>query len=161
MWDRLDVGAWLGIAALILAIPVGVMSHLLGHRVQVYLEKRKLIRSNATRQQAVRLYNRIKSFHNRTRDRYAYYLLLAGWAAICAVASSTCMVLIVIINPDVNLVPGPPSPALILLLLAVLFALFAVIFMLALYETSRQLDRFDDYKAEFEEQWGPINTRAP
>jgi hypothetical protein len=49
----------------------------------------------------------------------------------------------------------------ILFLLAVLFAVFAVILMLALYGTSRQLDRFDDYEAEFEKQWGPIDTRAP
>lgn len=161
MWNRLDVGAWVGIVALILAIPVGVMSHVLGHRVQVYLEKRKLIRSNATRQQAVRVYNRIKSFHDRTNDRYPYYMILVGWSAICAVASSTCIILIVIINPDINLVSGLPSPSLILLLLAPLFAAFAAIFMLVLYETSRQLDRFDDYKAEFEKQWGPIDTRAP
>ena len=161
MWDRLDVGAWVGIVTLILSIPVGVMSHVLGHRVQVYLEKRKLIKSNATRQQAIRMYNRIKSFHNRTRDRYPYYMILAGWSAICAVASSTCIILIVLINPDINLVPGPPSPSLILLLLAVLFAVFAVILMLALYGTARQLDRFDDYEAEFEKQWGPIDTHAP
>jgi hypothetical protein len=61
MWDRLDVGAWVGIIALILAIPVGVMSHVLGHRFLVQLDKRKLVRGDATRQQAIRVYNRIKS----------------------------------------------------------------------------------------------------
>ena len=159
MWDRLGVGDWLGIAALILAIPVGVMSHLLGHRVQVYLEKRKLIRSNATRQQAIRTYNRIEAFHNRTRDRYAYYMLLLGSATICAVASSISIILSALIDLDRSIVLI--SPSLILLLLASLFAVLAVVFMSALYETSRQLDRFDDYKTEFEKQWGPIDTRAP
>src|SRR5690242_20558145 len=80
--DQLDVGAWVGIVALILSIPVGVMSHVLGHRFLIHLERRKLVKGDATRQQAIRTYNRIKSFHNRTRDRYPYYLLLAGSAVI-------------------------------------------------------------------------------
>ena len=161
MWNRLDVGAWVGIVALILAIPVGVMSHVLGHRVQVYLEKRKLIRSNATRQQAVRVYNRIKSFHDRTNDRYPYYMILVGWSAICAVASSTCIILIVIINPDINLVSGLPSPSLIFFCWPPCSQPSLRFLCSFYYETSRQLDRFDDYKAEFEKQWGPIDTRAP
>ena len=135
------------------------MSHLLGHRVQVYLEKRKLIRSNATRQQAVLVYNRIKSFHNRTRDRYPYYLLLAASAVICAVASATSIIVIVLTNPDTMI---PLSPLTFLLFfLAIGGALLALILMVALYETSRHLDRFDDYKAELEQQWGPIDEKTP
>ena len=128
MWDRLDVGAWVGIIALILAFPVAVMGHLFGHRLLLNLERRKLVKGDATRQQAIQAYNRVKSFHNRTRDRYPYYLLLAGSAVICAVASST--------------IGG---------------ALLAVLMMVGLYQTSRHLDRFDDYKAELEQQWGPID----
>jgi hypothetical protein len=67
MWDRLDAGAWIGIIGLGLAVLVGVMSHLIANRVSVSLEKRKLVRGDSNRQQAVRMYNRIKSFHNRTK----------------------------------------------------------------------------------------------
>jgi hypothetical protein len=152
---QLTVGDWIGIIAFILAIPVGVMSHVLGHHFLRHLENRRLVRRNATRQQAIRMYNTVKAFHNRARDRYAYYLLLAGWAVICAVASSTCIILISFMKPDVDLLPGPLGT--VLLVFAVTFALFAVLLMMGIYETSRQLARFDDYKAELEQQWGPID----
>jgi hypothetical protein len=155
-----DVGAWVGIITLALAVPVGVISHVLGHHFLASLEKRRLVKVNATKLQAIRAYQRIKSFHNRTRDRYPYYLMLAGWAAICAVASATCVILIALIKPGIQLI-GPVEPvgplAFVLLLLAVAFALFAVLLMLTLYATARQLDRFEDYKAELEQQWGPID----
>jgi hypothetical protein len=156
----MDVGAWVGIIGIVLAVPVGVMSHVLGQRFSAHLEKRKLVRGDATRQQAIRAYHRIKSFHNRTRDRYPYYLMLAGWAVICAVGSATCIILIALIKPDIQLL-GPVEPVgplvVVLLVLAVAFALFAVLLMLTLYATARQLDRFDDYKAELEQQWGPFD----
>ena len=116
MWDRLDVGAWVGIIALILAFPVAVMGHLFGHRLLLNLERRKLVKGDATRQQAIQAYNRVKSFHNRTRDRYPYYLLLAGSAVICAVASSTSIILIVIIYPAIPMIPFTPLTLLLFLL---------------------------------------------
>jgi hypothetical protein len=160
MWDRLDVGAWVGIIAVILAFPVAVMGHLFGHRLLLNLERRKLVKGDATRQQAIQAYNRVKSFHNRTRDRYPYYLLLAGSAVILAVASSTCIILIVLINPDIPMIPFTPV-TLLLFLLAIGGALLAVLLMVGLYQTSRHLDRFDDYKAELEQQWGPIDEKTP
>ena len=84
--DQLDVGAWVGIIALTLAFPVAVMGHLFGHRLLLNLERRKLVKGDATRRQAIQAYNRVKSFHNRTRDRYPYYLLLAGSAAQAMIA---------------------------------------------------------------------------
>jgi hypothetical protein len=155
MWERLSLGDWVGIISLILAVPVGVMSHLLGHYFLHYLEKRKLVRLNATRQQAIQVYNRIKAFHNRTKDRYAYYLLLTGWAVICAIASSTSTILVVMTNGDFDILLRPADA--FLFLLAFTFALFAVVLMMAIYETSRQLARFDDYKAELERKWGTID----
>ena len=153
--DQLDVGAWVGIIALILAFPVAVMGHLFGHRLLLNLERRKLVKGDATRQQAIQAYNRVKSFHNRTRDRYPYYLLLAGSAVICALASSTSIIVIVLINPD-TMIPVSPMTFL-LFVLAIGGAVLAVLLMAGLYETSRRLDRFDAYKAELEQQWGPID----
>ena len=48
MWDRVDLGALIGIISLVLAIPVGIMSHVLRHRFLATLEQRKLIKGNAT-----------------------------------------------------------------------------------------------------------------
>ena len=104
------------------------------------------------------MYKRIKSFHNGTKDRYAFYLALTGWAIIFTIASATCTVLLVLINPDISYSPpGPLPPSAILLVLAIGFAVFALILMANLFETSRQLARFDDYKAELERQWGPMD----
>jgi hypothetical protein len=84
--------------------------------------------------------------------------LLAGSAVICAVASSTSIILIVLINTDIQI---PVSPlTLLFFVLAIGGALLAVLLMVGLYETSRHLDRFDDYKAELEQQWGPIDEKT-
>jgi hypothetical protein len=159
-----DLGALIGIVGLILAIPVGVMSHVLGHRFLTQLEKRKLVKINATRQQAIRHYNYVQSFHNRTRDRYPHYLLLAGWSLICAVVSSTSIILLVLIKPDIKLF-GPVAsvePAVVVLIaLAVAFALFAVLFLLALHDLSRRLDRFDEFRRDLEQQWGSPIDEGP
>jgi hypothetical protein len=158
MSDRLDLGAWVGIISLALAIPVGVLSHVIGQHFSRYLEKRKLVKGDSTRRQAIAAYNRVKAFHNRTRDRYPYYMLLAGWAAICAVASSTNIILIVLIYPDISTIETPPPSGLfVLVLLAVLFGILAVVLLFSLYDISRHLDRFEDYKAALEQQWGSID----
>jgi hypothetical protein len=44
-----------------------------------------------------------------------------------------------------------------LLLLAFAFAFVSVIFLAAMYETSRRIDQFNRYKAELEKQWGPLD----
>jgi hypothetical protein len=155
----MDVGAWVGIIALALAIPLGVISAVLSQPVLRYLERRKLVKVNATKQQAIRAYNLVKSFHNRTRDRYPYYLQLTGWAVIFAVASATCIILIALIKPDIQLfgqVEPVGSLVVGLFVGAVACASISGLLMLVLYGTARNLDRFDDYKRELEQQWGPI-----
>ena len=87
-------------------------------------------------------------------------IVLAGSAVICAVASSTCIILIVLINPDIPMIPLTPV-TLLLFVLAIGGALLAVLMMVGLYQTSRHLDHFDDYKAELEQQWGPIDEKTP
>jgi hypothetical protein len=49
------------------------------------------------------------------------------------------------------------EPGVFSLLVALLLALLAVGFLAGIYEAARQLERFDDYKKEFEERWGPLN----
>jgi hypothetical protein len=79
------------------------MSHVFGHHFLLYLEKRKLVRGDATRQQAIR------------------WELPARWAWFFSCLPlrsqySSCF------------------------------------FMMHLYVTARQLDRFEDYKVELEQQ---------
>jgi hypothetical protein len=156
----MDLSAWISIIALVLVVPLSVIANVLSQPVLRNLEKRKLVKINATKLQAIRAYRLIKSFHTRTRDRYPYYMQLAGWALIFAVGSATCIILVVLIKPDIQLL-GPmegvgPVPV-VLLLLAFAFATIAMFLMLVLYTTARQLDRFEDYKKELEQQWGPID----
>ena len=35
--------------------------------------------------------------------------------------------------------------------------MMAVLLLTGIYETARHLERFDDYKKEFEERWGPLS----
>jgi len=162
MLDKMSVGDWVGIISLLLSVPMGVLSIFVYGWIRAGLEKRKLIKTDQTRLQAIQAYNRVKAFHDRTRDRYAYYLILLGCGVLCAVASGTTTILLFVLYPDIHF-GIEPDPAIhsgiviaILTLLAILFALFAVLFMVGLYETSRHLENFDAYKKEVEARWGPI-----
>jgi hypothetical protein len=107
-------------------------------------------RPTKTKQQAIRQYKLIAAFRKGTKDKYAYYLFIVAWAVICAIASATATILVVLLNPE------PTNPLIILVLIAVGFFVIAILLVLIVYATERRLDNFDAYKAEVEEQWGPI-----
>jgi amino acid permease len=146
----MDVGGWIGVIALALAIPLGVLSHLLSIRVVSFLEQRKLIKAQKTKEQARRTYERIKAFHEGRRDRHVYYILLGSSSVLLAVAASTIMVVAALISSDVNNTVAA-------FMVAFLFWMVSVLLLIGIYETARQLERFYDYKKEFEERWGPID----
>ena len=85
-----------------------------------------------------------------------------GWAAICAVASGVMVILLFVIYPNVHFSTESDLPSaaaagvVFLVMLAIVLAMFAVLFMVSLYETSRHLENFDAYKKEVEDKWGPI-----
>jgi hypothetical protein len=84
-WEKvgnMDISLWLGVAALALAIPLGVASNLLTARVIAYLEKRKLLKSHRTKRQALVVFNRIKAFKEGKRDRYPFYMILAEFRSV-------------------------------------------------------------------------------
>jgi hypothetical protein len=146
-----DISLWIGVIALMLAVPLGVAANLLTPRVAAYLDKRKLIKARKTRAQAILTYNRIRAFREGRRDKYAYYFVVASSGVLCAIASSTIMIAVLLTSPSFDW-------ALILLFIALILAMFAVGFVASIYETARQLERFDDYKREFEERWGPLSA---
>jgi hypothetical protein len=123
-----------------------------------YLHDRKLNKTRKTRQQALRLFNRIKDFRTGKRDRYAFYILSGTASVICAIFAATLFLIVSIQN-------GATYPLSIeygmVVLVAIIAILFGVIFLTGIYETARQLERFDEYKAELEATWGPVDDDNP
>jgi membrane protein implicated in regulation of membrane protease activity len=142
------IALWVGVISLVLAVPMGIASIMLTPRLLSYLEKRKLIKARKTKEQALQIYNRIRAFREGRRDKYAFYILLGSVAVLCAVAASTIIIVVLLVSPEIIV---------LWLVTAFMLALMSVFFLVALYETARQLERFDDYKKEFEERWGPLS----
>jgi hypothetical protein len=152
---ELHFGEWLSIIALVLAVPLGISSNLLTPRLLAYLKKRRLVKESNTRQEAIRRYKLVKSLHNRTRDRYAYYLQQVGWAVIFMVVAAICTIVLVLVNPTFG-TSVPDLTIVTLLVLAIFGATISVVLMLVFYEVSRQVDQFEEYQKEFEEKWGKV-----
>jgi O-antigen/teichoic acid export membrane protein len=115
-----------------------------------FLEQRKLIKTSKSKQQALQHYQHIKALRDGSKDKYAYYMLLLGLSVLSAIAASTILISTFIVAP-------PFDALLIPLLFALVLALLSVIFLAAMYDTSRRIKQFDRFKAELEEQWGPLD----
>ena len=152
---QIDLGAWVGIIALVLAVPLGVCSIFVYNWLARNLERRRFIKADQTKQQAIRIYKRITAFRKGTKDKYTYYLIMVGWAAICTVASATAIILLVLLNPD------PANPEIMLLLLAVGCFVIAILLMVSVYDTERKLENFSDYKADSKSNGGRLKTNDP
>lgn len=76
-------------------------------------------------------------------------MLLVGSAVISAIGGSTFIILVVLTSPEFQ-------NALIYFFVAIILVMMSVAFFAGIYETARQLERFDDYKKEFEQRWGPL-----
>jgi flagellar biosynthesis protein FliR len=112
-------------------------------------------KADESKQQAIREYHLIKELHNGTRDKYAHYLQLAGWSIIFAITCSTLVIIVAIASPDLETFTRR-APIVILLALAILFFILSLSVMLVLYDRSRKVHRFSDYKADFVKKWGPV-----
>lgn len=150
---------WLGVVVtLVVGIPgayvIGLLANLHTPRLVQFLERRKLLKTHKTKKQALVFFNRIEAFHKGKRDRYPYYMILASAAVSCTVLAST-LGLIAFIGQDF-----PIEFKIILCLFASIAALFMLLLLIGIYETARQIERFDDYKAEFEKRWGPVDNDA-
>jgi hypothetical protein len=144
----MDIGLWLGVISLVLAIPLGIASNLLTTRFIGYLEKRKILKTHKTKQTELRMYRRVKAFREGTRDRYPFYIMLAGSGVGCLVAGCTCVIV-------AFLVIGVPLKE-ISILFAITFVLLGTTLLFGINETAKQLENFDEYKAMLENRWGPI-----
>jgi hypothetical protein len=152
IWN-IDWGLIVGIAALVLAIPLGIATNILTPRLLTYLENRNLIKKNKSRQQALILFQRIKEFHEGRRDKYAHYMVLLGVSVLFAIASATVVTILLVVQMAVE-------HMFVFGLTAFLFLMVSVASLIGLYETSRKLDNYDEYKREFQAQWGPTDDTA-
>jgi hypothetical protein len=150
----MDVGAWIGLAALVLAIPLGVASIFVYNGLMRQLQQRRLTRANETREQAIRTYKRIVAFRNGTKDKYAYYLMTVGWASVFAVASGAAAIAIFLKFPAPSEIPDLGELA--LLLIAIGCFVSAIVLLLVMYDTERKLENFAAYKSDMEKQWGVL-----
>lgn len=144
---------WLGvIITLIVGIPgaylIGILANLHTPRLVDFLDGRKLLKTHKTKKQALSVFNRIKSFRTGKRDRYPFYIIVSAAGVVSAVAASS-IVLIAVLMPEVWW-----ETRIILFLFAVLVAILSFICFAGIYETARQIERFDEYEAEFKKKWG-------
>jgi hypothetical protein len=148
-WITLILGAALGV---VLGMPVayliGILSNVHAIRFMQFRDNRKLLKKAKTRQQALLIFNRIKAFKEGKRDRYPFYMILASTAVCCSTLAAT-LILINVIRQDLSF------EIRVVLGLSTLLAVLVTIAALAgIYEHARQIERFDDYKNEFEARWG-------
>jgi len=69
----MDSQFWLGvIVTIVVGLPgaygIGILANMHTPRLVHFLESRKLLKKHKTRQQALRVFNRIKAFRDGTRD---------------------------------------------------------------------------------------------
>ena len=146
---------WVGlILTVVIGLPgaylMGVLASLHTPRWSEYLQNRKLLKTRKTKQQALVTFNRIKDFREGKRDKYPFYMLLGTGSVLCAVFAST---MILIISNQVLEYPVVVEYMTVAALAAVGIA-SSVILLATIYETARQIERFEDYKAEFDQRWG-------
>jgi hypothetical protein len=83
----MDSQFWLGvIVTAVVGLPgayvLAILANMHTPRPVHFFESRKLLKTHKTRQQALRIFNRIKAFRDGTRDRYPFYILLASGGTI-------------------------------------------------------------------------------
>ena len=62
------VGLLATIGAVILAIPLSIVGNLLTRKVDAFLERRKLTKTNRSKEQELANYKRVEAFKNGTRE---------------------------------------------------------------------------------------------
>jgi hypothetical protein len=145
------VGLYATIGAIILSIPLAIAANLLTRKVDAFLDKRRLTKTNRSKEQELANYKRVEDFKYGARDRYPFYILLATGAVISALGSASCLMLVILKYWDVDF---PSFPFVLAPLFTFVFAIFAVVFMVTIAETARHIEQFEEYQAEIRKKWG-------
>jgi preprotein translocase subunit SecY len=138
----------------VLGIPVTFIIHILANlfhpRLVAFLDSRRIAKIRRSKTQALSAYTRIKAFHDGTRDRYPFYIMLSSASVISAIAASTCIVIIFTLKPD--------DPT-YLIILAIFFALLMFLWLAVVQGTEHATEHFDEYRKQVERQWGPLEGK--
>jgi hypothetical protein len=150
-----DISTWLGIAFFVLSIPMGVATNMLTPRFVAYLEQRKLIKSNRTKEQDIATYRSIEALKNGTRDKYPSYIAMAVFSVNCAIGGAACVLLLTLKYGTFDETSLFQSPHTVFLsLISSLFFLLSLLFLVIIVTTERRIERFDEYTAEIRKKWG-------
>jgi len=146
----------MGVAFFFLSIPMGIATNMLTPRLVAYLDKRKLIKSNRTKEQDIAAYRSIEAFKNGTRDKYPSYIALAVLSTGFIMGGCTCFLIAVIEHRilKMDFFALPELPGLLLSILIGLFFGLGLLFLALIITTARRIERFDEYTAEIREKWG-------
>lgn len=125
-----DLGFWIGIISLVLAVPLGVAANLLTPKLIASFERRKILTEGRNREQELRAYQNIKEMRDGVRDKYAHYITISTTSVFFAVASST----LVIIG-----FPRSTEGEVLALALALILALFALVFLIIIPLTENKI----------------------
>jgi hypothetical protein len=151
-WLTLVLGIILGVPV---AYVIGILAHMHTPKFVEFIDRRKLLKTHKTKKQALQVFKRIRAFREGTRDRYPFYMILANAAVSLTVVAST-LSLVAFIGRNFSM-----EFRIILWLLASIAALVMLLLLVGIYETARQIERFDDYRAEFEKRRGPPDSEQP
>jgi hypothetical protein len=150
-----DISIWLGIAFFLLSIPMGIATNMLTPRFVAYLEKRKLIKFNRSREQDIAAYRSVEAFKNGSRDKYASYIAMSALSVIFAIGGATCVLLLALkYEPLSQDTPYFHQPTFFLSFLTFVIFLLSFLFLAIIIGTARRIDRFDEYTAEIRRKWG-------
>jgi hypothetical protein len=151
----MDLSAWISVIALALVIPLGIATNLLTPKVTGYFEKRKLIKSNRTKEQDIAAYRSVEAFKNGKRDKYASYIGMAILSVFFALAANTCIVIMVLKYQNLEQASELLNPpGIFFVLTTLLFLLFSLLFLIVIIGTSRRIEHFEEYTAEIRKKWG-------
>lgn len=149
----MDAQFWLGVLITsVIAVIINIVTQLFHPRLLAFLDARRMKKLEKSKDQALRLFNRTKAFHEGTKDRYPFYIMLATGAVLSFVAAAATLVIVFVRWP------AEPDFALVL---AFLFLCLSALCFLAIYATARTLEDFEAYRVRFEAQWGPTEEPPP
>jgi hypothetical protein len=153
MWEVIIKDGIILVAGIVGGYVAAVLGGLHSNRWADFLHHRKLLKTRKTKLQALRVYNRIRSFREGKRDKYAFYIQLGTASVLSAIFAATA---ILVMSIQIHEYPISIEYGIVGALAAIAAAL-SLIFVASIYETDRQIGRFSDYTKEFVERWGSVD----
>src|ERR1700731_1487130 len=158
---------WGGIVVTaILSIPIGILANFVYYRLVSYLDSRKITSQQKSRKRALQFDVIINDLRAGRRDRYAYMLRMIigilGGAVIAFTNISVGLAILALVPLEANFEIHQLRPILIIVVLfgASMFGVFIMKSATQRFRSiSNALEKYDDYKADFDKRWGKDNQK--